>query len=140
MSEFKFKIQSNSRQAQSVWFMHKQTNYIFCNFIRPKTLSRLKTDSFVSFFTIYLFYNMPIRTTSVTFFFTVYSLLEYVQSNQSNTRDRKNRLQQEQTRFLECSSLFFSQASSSSLLNKESMIGLNRYVLNLELMLLMIEQ
>ena len=33
---------------------------------------------------------MPIRPFSVIFFFTVQMFNEYVQTNQSNTRDRKN--------------------------------------------------
>ena len=59
---------------------------------------------------------MPIRPINVTFFFTVHSFYEYVQSNQSNTRDRRKRLQQEQTFFLQ-SSLFFCAFVSSSLIH-----------------------
>ena len=59
---------------------------------------------------------MSIRPTSVTFFFSVYSRSEYVQSNQSNTRDRKNFV----TRANFFSILFsFSSRVCSSLLNKE---------------------
>ena len=43
--------------------------------------------------------SMPIRTISMTFFFTVHSLYKYVQSNQSNTLDCKKPTQQEQIFF-----------------------------------------
>ena len=48
----------------------------------------------MSFFfsTVHLFYNMPIRPISATFFFMVHSLYDYLQSNQSNTHDGKNLL------------------------------------------------
>ena len=65
---------------------------------------------------------MPICPISVTLFFTVHSFYEYVQSNQSNARDRKKPLQQEQSFFLQCFSLFL-RASVSSLLSKESKLG-----------------
>ena len=42
---------------------------------------------------------MPTRPVSVTFFFTVHSFYEYVQSNQWNMRDSKKPLEQEQTFF-----------------------------------------
>ena len=61
---------------------------------------------------------MPIRPISVTFFFSVHSLYEYVEPDQSNKRGR---LEQKQT-FFQCFSLFF-RASVSSLLRKESMVG-----------------
>ena len=54
------------------------------------------------------------------FFFTAHSRCEYVQSNQSNTRDRKKPSQQEQI-FFQSSSLFL-RGSVSSLLNEESMV------------------
>ena len=43
--------------------------------------------------------SMPIRTISMTFFFTVHSLYKCVQSNQSNTLDCKKPTQQEQIFF-----------------------------------------
>ena len=61
---------------------------------------------------------MSIRSIRVTFFFTVHPFYEYVQSNQSNTRDPK-KPSQAQTFFIYCSSLFL-RASVSSLPNKES--------------------
>ena len=73
------------------------------------------------FFAIYLFLNMTIRPISVTFFFTVHSFYEYVQSNQLHTHDRKNLSQQEQPFFFNAL-LFFLGVSVSSLLNKESMV------------------
>ena len=50
---------------------------------------KLETYSLSFFLMVYLFRNMPVRTISVNFFFTVHSFHEYVQLNQSNTRDRK---------------------------------------------------
>ena len=72
---------------------------------------------------------MPIRQISVTFFFTVHLCYEYVQSNQSNTRDRKKNFATRANiysmlfSFSPCSSLFLVYFVSS-LLNKESMIRL----------------
>ena len=65
------------------------------------------------------FWNMPIRPIRVIFFFSIHSHQKYVESNQSNTRDRKKTSQQGQTFFLQCSSLL--RASISGLLHRESM-------------------
>ena len=51
---------------------------------------------------------MPIRPISVTFFFTVYSFYEYVQSNQQNARDRKKILRNQSKLFFFNARLFFS--------------------------------
>ena len=63
-----------------------------------------------------------IRPIRETFFFTAQSFYEYVQSNQSNMRDRKKPSQQEQTFILQCFYSLFFRASVSSLLNKESVV------------------
>ena len=62
---------------------------------------------------------MLVRSVGVTFF-TVHSFYEYIQSNQSNTRDRKKYSQQEQLFFFQCFSLFL-RASVSGLLNKDGL-------------------
>ena len=83
----------------------------------------LKTVNFVFFsFTVHLFYSMSICSIRGRFFFTVHSSYKYVQLNQRNTLEHKNKksFQQEQTFFLQCSSLFFHESVSSPL-NKESM-------------------
>ena len=77
----------------------------------------------VFFFSSRFICSMPIHPISVTFFFTVHSFCEYVQSNQSNTRDRKKPSQEKQTFFSVLFSFF--RASLSSLLSKESMMPVN---------------
>ena len=85
-------------------------------------INRLKTVSFVFFRSqCILFYNMLICLIRGTFFFMVHSLYKYVQSNQWNTHEHKTSSQQEQTFFLQCSSLFLLM-SVCSLLNIESMV------------------
>ena len=71
---------------------------------------------------MHLFYSMSICSIRGRFFFTVHSSYKYVQLNQRNTLEHKNKksFQQEQTFFLQCSSLFF-HVSVSSPLNEESM-------------------
>ena len=59
---------------------------------------------------------------TVFFFLTILLFFEYVESNQSNTRDCKKSSQQEQPFFVQ-SSLFL-RAFVSSLLNKESIYDL----------------
>ena len=65
------------------------------------------------------FFQKPICPINVTFFYTVHLFYEYVQSNQSNTRDRKN-LRNTSKLF---SNLFY------SLVNKKSIIMLIGYPL-----------
>ena len=74
--------------------------------------------SFVFFsFTVHLFHNIPICSIRGTFFFTVHSFYEYIQSNQWNMHEHKKSFQQELTFFLQCTSLFL-LVSICSQLNK----------------------
>ena len=61
---------------------------------------------------------MPFRPISVSIFLMVHSFYEYIESNQSKTRDRKKRLQQEQTFVLQCFSLFLRSSVCSLLPDK----------------------
>ena len=80
-------------------------------------ISGLEADRFDFFFR----FSVDLSN-QLTFVFTAHSFYKYVQSNQSNTRDRKNVCHKSKLFFLQCSSLFLS-ANVSCLLNKKSMVS-----------------
>ena len=91
-------------------------------------ICRVETESVLFFSSWFIFLEQADLSNQRDFFFSVHSRYKNVQSNQSNTRDRKKTSNQELTFFLQSSSLFL-RVSISNLLHKASMLQPTLFVI-----------